>query len=168
MLKDIVGPIPGAANKTWNSIATSCHFATVYWLLAEVLSRQPNLEDFVRIGDPTLIVKQMLAKGRRISRSRLGSLMLTPGTVVAFVQDGEPKHSCVAIESTKLGGYNQTGWFSTPGVDHGYSTHHTIEFKWRGGQMNADDVQGNQGQWCQLYAIDETSAENVVRQRTQS
>jgi hypothetical protein len=169
MLKDRVGPIPGAVNRTWNGIATSCHFATVYWLLEEVLSRPPVLEDFTdKIGDPTLIVEQMLARGKKISRSRLGSLMLTPGTVVVFVHHGEPRHSCVAIESTLLGGYNQLGWFSTQGVDHGYSTHRTIEFVWRGGQKNADDVRGNQGQWCQLYAIDEASAENVVRQKLQS
>ncbi|RMF92627.1 MAG: hypothetical protein D6736_03140 [Nitrospinota bacterium] len=167
MLASRVGNIPGAVGRQWNGIATTCHFATVFWLFWDEFNRPPTQNDFLTIGDPTLVVRRMLPLGKKLGRPRAGGLILTPGSIVVFVHNGQPVHSCVAITANTLGGYNQAGWFTGPGVDHGYSVHDTSEIRWRGGMLHGDDVQGNVGQWCRLTVIGEQPAKAIIRQIVQ-
>lgn len=167
MLSTRVGVIPGAIGQTWNMIATTCHFATTFWLFWDEFDRQPQQEDFIKIGDPTLTIRNALPLGRKLTSPKAGGLVLTPGSVVMFARNGQPLHSCVATGGNSLAGYNQVNWFSSPGVNHGYSVHNTNQIRWRGGLLNGNDVQDNVGQWCQLYVVGEGVAKAVVRQSVQ-
>jgi hypothetical protein len=97
-------------------------------------------------------------------RPSKGALALTPGSVVVFVKDGQPRHSCVALNAYMLAGYNMLGWFLQGGFDHDYSEHPTSDLRWRG-RWREKDVQGNTAanKWCQLVAISEAAAKKVVQ-----
>lgn len=168
MLAQRVGNFTFGGGMKWNGILTTCHFATLYWLSIEALGKAPasQTEYLDWLGnDFTKVVREMLPMGRRLTRPLGGALSVQPGTVVVFVRSpNDPLHSCVASHANRLGGYNQTCWFTGTGVDHGYSNHHTSEIKWRGGVLHRDDVQSNQKHWCKLVAIPEAFAKEHVQQ----
>jgi hypothetical protein len=158
-----VGAIPGAVGQSWNGIATTCNFATVFWCFWDEFGRQPTLLEFAKTGSPNLVIKKMIPLGVRQNRPGHGNLQLTPGSVLIFVAGGEPAHSCVATAANTIGGYNQVNWYSGGGgVNHGFSTHNTNRSNWGAGGHN-NDVVGNTGQWCQLVAVPEASAKAIVR-----
>jgi hypothetical protein len=168
MLANQVGQIPGAVPPMWNGIPTTCHFATVWWAFRDEFNKLPVQSDFLgRLNNPTGAVQSMLAHGRRLTRPMIGSVTLTPGTVVVFVNGGNAVHSCTARTATTLGGYNQLNWFSGAGVNHGYSIHPTTEIRWRG-LLHPHEVQGNPGNpWCELFAIPEVAVKAIVRSLVQ-
>jgi hypothetical protein len=168
MLANQVGQIPGAVPPFWNGIPSTCHFATLWWAFRDEFNKQPVQADFTGpLNNPIAIVRSMLPHGKRLSRPLFGSLTLTAGTVVVFVYNGQPAHSCTARTATTLGGYNQVDWFTGAGVNHGYSIHPTTEIRWRG-LAHPHDVQGNPGNpWCQLFAIPEVAVKAVVRSLVQ-
>ncbi|MDB5247502.1 MAG: hypothetical protein JWQ40_1896 [Segetibacter sp.] len=152
---------PGALNP----VPISCHVASLYWLFKDELKRDPVLADFTGpLYNPTNVIGQMLPYGRRITKPVFGNLALTAGSVIVFVQNQQPRHSCTASTANTVVGYNQTNWFTGLGVNHGFSQHNITEIRWRGGLSNKDDVQGNQGSWCQLIAVPEVAARAIIRQ----
>ena len=154
-----VANIFGAAGGRWNTIATSCHFATVYWLYLEEFSRPPTLANYATIGNPTLVVNAMLAHGRRLQQPGHVGLALSSNSVIVFARNNTAEHSCIATTTKKIGGYNQTNWFATPGANHALSFHAADDLHWQ----NRNNVRGNTGQNCHLYSIDERAARAVVR-----
>jgi hypothetical protein len=166
-LADQVGPIPGTVGKFWNGIATTCNFATVYWCFCDEFNRQPTVQDVMNMGSSIFLIKKMIPDGVRQNRPGHGNLQLTRGSVLIFVNRGEPGHSCVATGANTIGGYNQVNWYIGGGaVDHGFSTHNTNSIDWGAGG-NVNDVRGNQRQWCQLVAVPEAVAKSFVRQAIQ-
>ena len=93
-----------------------------------------------------------------------GSLQLTPGSILVFVQGDKPGHSCVAIEAQTLCGYNQSTWWSLGGGDHNLSTHTTNLLMW-GSKAHQSEVRRtvNAVDWYQLYEIPENSAKGVIK-----
>jgi len=154
--------IPGAVGGRWNGIPTTCHFATLYWLYCEEFGHPPTVDNFTNsdLSNPTGVVNQMLAHGRRLTRPMRGNITMTAGSVVVFVQNNQSGHSCIARTLNTLGGFNQPNWFTTLGVNHGYSTHHSADIEW----LSRSEVSGNRDQRCRLVAVDEGIARAVVRQ----
>jgi hypothetical protein len=128
------------------AIATTCHFATTYWLYQQAFdtSLKTQQQYLERIGNnPELFIRSLLPLGtalqashRRVAEgikvARDGT-RVQPGTVILFTADrATVGHSCVMVRSDRIGGYNQTDWFTSPGVSHGPSEHGTHEIAWRG------------------------------------
>jgi len=148
-------------------IATSCHFATVYWLFWDEFRRPPNQAEVVQMGNAQLVVTSMIAHGTRKNSPLAGSLNLTPGAVLIFVDNNVADHSCVAIAVQTVGGYNQMGWWSAGGVNHGYSTQTTNQLRW-GSLGDRNKVHRTQSQgWFQLYEVPEATAKAIVRAAAQ-
>lgn len=122
--------IPGAAGNAWNGIATTCHFATTFRLYLAEFGIAPTALQLAAIGNFTALMTGMIQHGRRLTKPMFANLAATPGSVVIFVQGGNAFHSCIADAANTLGGYNQTNFFTSPGVYHGHSTHSTGHLVW--------------------------------------
>lgn len=158
-------PIPGAVGRTWNGIATSCHFATIYWIIREEFGREPTAADFATIGELNGAIRIMVQIGGvRINRpGGGGQLNFIPGSVIVFVSNNQPAHSCVATFANQVGGYNQQGWFTAGGLNHGYSYHNTNQFKAWGGIFNSKKIRGNvDNTYYRLYSVSEGWAKSII------
>jgi len=156
----------GAGGRMWNGIATSCHFATIYWIILEVTNRTPTTADFQnKIVNPSGVIKSMVHNGGvRINQpGGGGELTFTPGSVIVFMRNNEPAHSCVATSATKVAGYNQQGWFTAGGLDHDYSSHKTNQFKAWGGIFNRNKIRGYLANaYYELFAVSEGWAQATI------
>ena len=145
-------------------IATACHFATVYWLFRDEFSRFHSQDEAVKMGNAQLVLGDMIKHGARRVRPPQGDLLLTAGSVLIFVKKGVAEHSCVVLDPQTVGGYNQMGWYSQGGADHGYSEHPTSDVMWASAtqarRVSAD------GQF-DLYEVPEASAKAIVRSHVQ-
>ena len=163
-----VAPIFGAGAMTWNGIPTSCHFATIYWIILDEANRMPTANDFMNIGNINEAMKRMVQNGGvRINQPPGGGqLNLTTGSVIVFVRNNEPSHSCVATSATRVGGYNQLGWFTAGGSNHGYSSHNTNQFKaWGPRRWNRNKIRGNVANvYYRLYSVSEAWAKAIIWQ----
>lgn len=143
-----------------------CHAAALYWLYADEFKHTPTLAVFTspKLSPPDPVIKSMLRLGRQVTNA--ASLKaLQPGTVVVFVENGEPRHTCIVIQGQQLAGNNQTGWYTSAGVPGRYSTHSMDHIQWLGGIMSRNEVRGsNDNMRCKLIAIPENSAKAIVRQ----
>lgn len=158
-------PIPGAVGRIWNGIPTSCHFATIYWIIQEEFGRVPTVADFATIGELNGAIRIMVQIGGvRINRpGGGGQLNFTPGSVIVFVSNNQPAHSCVATFANQVGGYNQQGWFTAGGLNHGYSYHNTNQFKAWGGIFNSKKIRGNiDNTYYRLYSVSEGWAKSII------
>ena len=145
-------------------IATACHFATVYWLFRDEFKRIHSQNEALTIGNAQLAVGKMIAHGAQRIRPPHGDLMLTAGSVLIFVKKGVPEHSCVAIDPQTVAGYNQMGWYSAGGADHGYSEHPTSQLIWASAtQVRRVAAAG----LFDLYEVPEPSAKAIVRGHVQ-
>jgi hypothetical protein len=151
------------ALRTWQGIATSCHFATVYWLYMTEFGNELTLAALGNIGAPQAAVTQMVAHGVHRTRPANGPLILTAGSVLVFFANGSAAHSCVAVGAQTAAGYNQVGWWGFGGVDHGYSMHLTSQLRWGAGANKHDLLSG--GTWHDLYEIPEFTARGILRNR---
>jgi hypothetical protein len=159
--------IAGAGGGAWNGIATSCHFATIYWIIRDELGRVPTPADFATIGNLTGAIRSMVQTGGvRINQpGRGGQVNLTAGSVIVFERNNQPAHSCVATHANQVGGYNQLGWFTAGGLNHGYSSHNTNQFKAWGGIFNRNKIRGNPNNtYCRLYSVSEDWAKATIWQ----
>ena len=148
-------------------VATTCHFATVYWVFWDEFGRAPTQDDIVRIGNIQGVVGRMLPHAARKNNPVAGHLTLTTGSVLIFANGNNADHSCTAITPNSVGGYNQMGWFSAGGANHGYSTHPTSQLIW-GTLNNRSLVRRVQAQgWFQLDEVPEGVAKAVVRSAAQ-
>jgi hypothetical protein len=93
-----------------------CHQATLFWLIMAKRGIEATPFEIAQ-ADP--ILQDLKQCGRQVLRANF-SPPPAPGTVVMFLSNGAPKHSCVIKDSDTLGGYNQVGWL--PG---GQSTRYT-------------------------------------------
>lgn len=158
-----VGVIPGAVGQTWNGIPATCHFATVYYLLSAEFRREPTPEDYARLGNPTLVLRQIATMGRPVREPEGEPLVFSPGTILVFKNGREPAHSCVAKQINLLGGYNQANWFTRQGRPNDYSEHRTDEIRWLDSKSHKNKVEGNVGQECTLVQVPEIHARAKLR-----
>jgi hypothetical protein len=146
-----------------------CHGATVFWLYSDEFGSPPTLQQFTApaMSPPDPIVRSMLRYGQHLQNAT-ALTSVAPGSVLVFVENSEPKHSCVALAGHRIGGYNQTGWFTTNGVAGGYSVHNMSEVMWLTGLMQRGQVRGSHHRMhCKLYAIPEGVAKAALRQAVQ-
>lgn len=146
-----------------------CHSAAVYWLYTDEFKRTPSLDVFTSnaLSPPDPLITSMLRLGRQVT-SDAALKALAPGTVIVFVENGRPMHTCIALPGQHIGGYNQTGWFTSTGVGGRYSTHNMDDVQWISGIMSGNRVRGsNDRMRCQLIAIPENTAKAIVRQAVQ-
>ena len=68
------------------------------------------------------------------------------------------------MEPDTVGGYNQMGWYSAGGADHGYSEHPTSQLMWASvTQVRRVAAAG----LFDLYEVPERSAKAIVRSQVQ-
>jgi hypothetical protein len=126
------------------------------------------MADVLRMGNAQALVATMIARGTRKTKPLVGSLTLTPGSLLVFVDNaGVAGHSCVAITAQSIAGYNQLGWFSAGGANHAYSTHNTNQLIW--GNMNDRNKvrRALSAGWFHLYEVPEGIAKAIVRAAAQ-
>jgi hypothetical protein len=124
-------------------IATTCHFATVYWLFHEAFDREINFDEYLKIGNPNTFINGLLKYGTALQQSyrrhqaeglkvKATGAVVPAGSLIVFAENKNVAgHSCVALTSQSIGGYNQTNWFSTAGKEADYSTHSTKDIQWK-------------------------------------
>jgi hypothetical protein len=177
MVQQRVGKIAAEnAGKVWNGVppagvpggvAASCHLATCYWILYDILGTAPTLNQYLDwfsnprvFSGPEEALKSILNLGKKLTRPAIPGatgVVLTAGSVIMFVCDNGVRigHSCVAITTGQIGGYNQANWFWT-GEPSVYSTHNSSEFRWRGANF-PEDVETNVlggNQWAKLKWVE--------------
>jgi len=146
-----------------------CHSATLFWLYTDEFRSSPSLDVFTSraLMPPAPLIRSMLRLGSQVKNASSLS-RLAAGTVIVFVSNGEPMHSCVALPGNRIGGFNQTGWYTTNGIGGRYSAHNMTEVQWFTEFMNKNEVRGSNDQMrCKLIAIPENSAKAIVRQAIQ-
>ena len=161
-LADVVaGNVVGAAG-----LPILCHYATVYWAYRAAHGVAPSENRMIDFGNTTLVIKEMLKNGQRRTKP-LGNgrpLQLTPGSVLVFAADGEnPDHSCVAIQATQIGGYNNADWFNAapqPNMNT-YSTHTTDLINWTGVTKRVGARPGHGGEY-KIFTIPEEKVLKVI------
>jgi hypothetical protein len=144
-----------------------CHNATLWWVFNDEFNRPIGsaLDFATAFPNPTSVIDQMVPFGAQLTRPLIGSTTFTPGSVIVFVNNHSAVHSCIAIGTTQIGGYNQPNWFGGMplGVFNTYTQHTTANFKWRGA-MNPRDIRGDTGHpLCTLFQVPERAAKAVVR-----
>jgi hypothetical protein len=145
-------------------IPTSCHFATCFWLFLDEFGREPSQDDLGTIGNAQLVVSGLIPRGTRLHNPIRGSLRMTPEAILVFAENNKiARHSCVAIDAQTLSGYNQLGWYSAGGENHGHSTHTTNQLMW--GVKDRLNEARNFGAtaWYQLYEIPEALAKGTIK-----
>jgi hypothetical protein len=168
MLQNRVQAIPGL-NGTNNG---TCFYATVYWLYEDLHGVAPTaqvMQDIQFHCTFHRIFTDLIGAGSKVSRPMMGSLNLTPGTVLVFQKNGQPGHGCIVKSAAAIGGCNQTNWFSTAGSRHTYTQHSPNDISWRGA-MHPNDVNVNvvlppypaDPRWGALYKIDQNRAKDVL------
>ncbi|MDX2154090.1 MAG: hypothetical protein SFV54_25345 [Bryobacteraceae bacterium] len=149
------------------NFATSCHFATCYWAFLDEFGRVPTQAELLKIGSAQTFISGLLPHATRLNRPGAGSLMLTQGSALLFVDGNVAGHSCIATAAQTVAGYNQMGWYTLGGVDHGFSTHTTNMLMWGAGG-NASRVRRTQSAgWYELYSLPEAVLRASVRGKVQ-
>jgi hypothetical protein len=135
----------------------ACHMATCYWLYEESHGVAPNLSVYMNaFSNTTGLMTKIAAAGNKVSASDVSKL--SAGTVLVFCSiDGTAMHSCVIRTDGKIGGYNQTGWFTSAGVSHGFSIHDIDDIRWSG-----KSVLLNNSAQGKLMAVKEVTAVKAV------
>lgn len=151
-LANVIGPILDPYPIL--GISFPCHSATLYWLCQAQLERRATVDE---MSEASGVIKALVAFGQPLMRP-VGSFSARPGTVLVFVDDeGNPKHSCITISDTVLGGYNQQNWFGMSGPEAAtkYTSYLQTQIRW----VTPARVQGNTaGSSYQLIGINEVSA----------
>jgi hypothetical protein len=149
--------------RAWNNIATTCHFASVYWLYMAEFTTELTLLKLGNIGAPQQAMTQLAQQfGVRVNNPIHGSLVVTPGSVLIFMRNGSAGHSCIAVQPGEVAGYNQVGWWTLGGIDHGFSIHQTHQLRW--GHDNAHRNKLQKGaEWYELYSAPEMTARGLIR-----
>lgn len=155
-------------------VATTCHFATCYWLYEEAHGKPFTFDVFMdRIGNPTLFIAKLLPRAVLLQQSyrlqaaaglkvKATDAAVQAGSVVVFAESKtSPGHSCVAITSTRVGGYNQTDWFASAGKEHEYTEHDTLDIVWK----TKHRAQRFKTEYT-LYAVPEATALQAMRDAT--
>lgn len=168
MLQTRIQAIPGLNG----SHQGTCLYAVTYWLYEDLHGIGPSqttMQDIQIRCSFNRIFTEMIQLGRQVTRPMFGGLKLTPGNVLIFQKNGGVGRACVVKDATHIGGYNQTNWFSTPGITHTYTEHHPNDIAWRGAthphQVNVNVVLPPfpaQPMWGKLYQIDQSKARDIL------
>jgi hypothetical protein len=157
-----IGVIPGVTGATFENkphIATACHFATFFWLYWDEFGALPTVQVFETLGDPTKVINKMIGHGRQLTKPANGPLLLIPGSVVIFAENGQAEHSTIALDQRTIAGYNQTNWFKTEGYSHKFSTHLTADIMWI---SNSEVQRPGRAKTYKLFMVPEAMAKAVV------
>jgi hypothetical protein len=151
------------SDKTFRgTMATSCHFATVYWLFITEFNREPTEDELAHIGGAEQAVGKMISHGVLKLRPKKGNLKFTVGSVIVFSHNTKMGHSCVAINPEIVGGFNQTGWWKRDGISHSYSSHNTSELQWGDGPNKNHVFNRSNMTWYELFEIPESQARLIL------
>jgi hypothetical protein len=152
--------------RAWQGIATTCHFATVYWLYMTEFGNELTLGKLGQIGAPQAAITQMVQHGVRKNNPIHGSLSLTPGSVLIFfdLRHGTAGHSCVAVKENEAAGYNQVGWWTLGGIDHGFSIHPTFQLRWGTDSGHKNKLMKGTD-WHELYEVPEHTARAFIHSK---
>ena len=169
MLENHVAPFTPLGARSWNGIATTCHMATLYWMLTAI-GRPPNTANDIAGYNITMLLRDIGLAGTRVypGNVQANHRHMTPGSVIVFMRPDlqTAGHSCVLKTNLTVGGYNQNTWFTTAGNDHYYSEHDLdTELRWvdRGLLPNRRVCVSN-GTEYYLYATDDGTALQHLRQ----
>ncbi len=133
----VCAPFAGQDLKTVAAGAhgVACHVATFARLHQAEFGSLPPAEK-INAMRPQVFMSGMLALGKRLTKPFFSKCLLTPNSVILFEHNEEALHSCIARDHKTLGGYNQTTFFESKGVEHGYSEHDTSQLVWDSGRKN--------------------------------
>lgn len=141
-----------------------CHNSTLFWIYKDLFQLQPTQASYLdHMLNTTGILSAMIARGNRVTKPMVGSLTLTPGTVLIFAVGNVAHHSCIATAPTVISGNNQVNWFSTPGVVTGFSTHSVNDIIWGTTLLKRSKVYKTNGHEYDLYAVPEATAKSMVK-----
>lgn len=146
----VAGVIPGGR--------VACHQATLLWLFESAFGHPIAAErDFTTFfTDFHALMVRIASKGVRVKAPSGGPAVVPDGSVVVFMDGERAAHSCTATGLWYLAGYNQVGWFSSTGADHGFSRHHVSDLQWEGGVVRRYQ------KTFKLFATSEAKARAVV------
>jgi hypothetical protein len=144
----------------------TCHMGTFCWLYASIHDQLPTLNQYlavVPVGPQTKMTEMVRLYGTRLTQPFSGTLRLTPGSVLVFVDkaNGEARHSCVAFTNNQICGYNQGGWYSKPGVVNRKTIHDVSELQWKSGVDRS--LLRTDNYTCKLYTVPEVSAKHYFQ-----
>jgi hypothetical protein len=139
----------------------ACHNAMLAWLYEAEFSRKlTSIEFATYFPDPTSVMTRIVTHGTELRTPITQTPAVLPGSVLVFRSDDQvARHSCAMRSASEIIGYNQVGWFTLQGADHGLSIHNPNEIRWQGGGT----VIGPAGRQYKLVAVPETMARAVVR-----
>jgi len=164
MLTQRIGIIPPITVSTVSGISAqldiACHQAACYWLFHELHGDPPEGWAWVdgNLSDSTGLMTKLARYGRSVSQSDIAGL--ANGTVLVLTDlTNIAKHTCVLDNLGQIAGYNQTDWFTSPGVRHGFSTHNKTHIKWR----SAKKIKQNNDAEGLLFAIPEKIAVDFAK-----
>jgi hypothetical protein len=144
-LATIANPFPARLNLTTPlgapfQLPWSCHAATCAWLYEAEFSRPVTGVDYdTFFPDPQAIMTNLVnAHGAQVPSPISDISNIPRGSLLVFRDSGGAiaRHSCVMKTSHYIVGYNQEGWFTGRGEDHGFSMHSTSEICWVGGDVS--------------------------------
>jgi hypothetical protein len=164
-VEQVAGELNGAAAGIWNGIPLSCHVATLIWLHhAQTGALPAGPLAIPKLINFRTIIQQIVARGRPLQAAWQQVVQVAPGSILVFSDDaGEPGHSCTATTDTILIGYNQTGWFRSPGVAADFSIHFTSDIRWLGPPFPTGRVTGQHDRVYWLTATDGETAKGVYQ-----
>jgi hypothetical protein len=170
MLQRQVRQFTNPASRNWNGLPTTCLFAVTYWMLEE-LSVAPTTAMFGRIGGLNALFCAIAQAGHRLFAPNIqaGNAHMPAGAVIIFMRPdlSMADHGCVLKLGLTVGGYNQTGWFTTAGQDHQYSEHDLgTDLQWVGRTRPLSDRRVQRpigGAEQYLYATPQGVALNTLR-----
>lgn len=113
----------------------ACHVATFARLHQAEFGSLPT-HDKVTDMKPQVFMSGMLELGKRLTKPFFSQCLVTTNSVILFEYNETAVHSCIARDHKTLGGYNQTTFFESKGVVHGYSEHDTSALVWDSGRKN--------------------------------
>ena len=172
-LATIAKPFPAQLNMTSPgggpfTLPWACHAATCAWLYEAAFSRPvtgAEYNSFFLNAQPIMTNLAETHGGQVKALSDIGVGTLAPrGTLLVFYDSSGLRktagHSCVMKTSHYIVGYNQEGWFTGQGVNHGFSMHSTSEICWVGG---GDVSNRTATQHYSLLAVSEQHAIEFIR-----
>jgi hypothetical protein len=155
----------------WQNVPIACHTATACRLHEAEFSRFPRIDDIV--GTPLQpLFTRMAGFGQQVMKPAHADAALVPHSVVIFMRGEHAAHSCIASAINRVGGYNQTNFFTSAGVAHGYSEHDTADLVWntQRTQVATSVVNGPTTQasnYGMLFQVPENVARAILREAVQ-
>ncbi len=117
------------------SLSIQCHQAVCYWLYHEAFNNPPSGNTFLHgsFSQTNQFLTGLARMGKPLHAGDLkNSYIISKGHILIFTdKELNAKHSCITIDNSRIGGYNQQSWFSSPGTPSEYSEHEYQDVKWK-------------------------------------